>query len=364
MPSPYIQDLFQGMVADGRIEPQVHYLEMASPDTYWGDCALPDYAEVLPGHWFGFMGSRIHVNPGAARRVLAGRPDVVVVAGYAGLTNQAVMARLRLHRQPWIFWGEISGMNRRRRLGQLLRWLARRPAVRWPQGIAAIGSRAADAYRAEATDRCIVANIPYCCNLEPFLAIPRETPSCAGEVRFLYCGQLVARKGVDLLVPAMLDVADCHENVRLTLVGEGPLREPLADMVAERHRARVHFAGFQSIAELPRWFADADVFVLPSRHDGWGVVVNQAIAAGLPVVASSAVGAAADLVVEGRNGHVFPCGDRRGLAEALGSLAASPEKRAAFGQCSRRLAAEWTVARMVDRWYRLCRDVLSLGGCR
>ena len=66
------------------------------------------------------------------------------------------------------------------------------------------------------------------------------------------------------------------------------------------------------------------MFVLPSRHDGWGVVVNQAIAAGLPVICSDAVGAAADLVSNGVNGYVFPSGNVEQLAEAMASFARIP----------------------------------------
>lgn len=360
MPSPYIQDFFAEMVADGRIDPRVYYLEMAAPDTYWGTCPLPEYAEVLPGRWFPFLGSRLHVNPGAVRRLLAGRPELVVVAGYAGLTNQAVMAALRARSIPWIFWGEVPAMNRRGWAGRLLRWLAQRPAVRWPAGIAAIGVRAADAYRAEAGNGCLVHNIPYCCNAEPFAEIPR--PFVADEnapVRFLYCGQLIARKGVDLLVDAFCMVADRQENVRLTLVGEGPLHGVLARSIPERHREKIHLAGFQPVAELPRRFAEADVFILPSRHDGWGVVVQQAMAAGLPVVVSSAVGAGPDLVREGYNGHTVPVGQTEELARVLESLAVWPEKRLVFGAHSRQLMSQWTVPHAVEAWYRFCREVLS-----
>lgn len=359
MPSPYIQDLFAGMAADGRIAPRVYYLEMEAPDTYWGDCALPEYAEVVPGRWFSFLGSRLHVNRGAVRRILAGKPEVVVVAGYAGLTNQAVMAALHARGIPWIFWGEIPAMNRRGAWGRLLRWLAQRPAVRWPQGIAAVGQRAAEVYRAEATSDCLVRNIPYCCNVEPFLAIPRETTAREdAPVRFLFCGQLIARKGVDLLLRAFLTVADRHERVQLTLVGEGPLHATLQAAIPQRHRDKVVLAGFQSVTQLPRWFAEADVFVLPSRHDGWGVVVQQAVAAGLPVVVSDAVGAAPDLVREGYNGHVVPAGQSEPLARVLESLALWSEKRLVFGAHSRTLASQWQIPQAVDDWYQFCGEVL------
>ncbi len=322
-----MQDLFEAMSRDPRFQLRVYYLEMAAPDTYWGQQPLPDYAEVLPGRWFWFAGGRIHYNPGAAKRILHDDPDVVVINGYSGLTNQIVMRQLRRRAVPWIFFGELPGMNRRGLLGRALRAVARRPAVRWPAAIAAVGSTAAAAYRALAPDSCPVENIPYCCDLQPFFAAPR-TASPNGAVRFLYCGQLIHRKGVDLLASAFVQLARKNPKATLTFVGEGPLHGDLARLIPPELNSRIHFAGFQPIESLPRWFSQADVLVLPSRHDGWGVVVNQAIAAGLAVICSDAVGAAADLVEPQANGFIFPSGDQPKLAECL----AQPRRPAESGR--------------------------------
>ena len=132
MPTPYSQDLFQTMQQDGRISPQVYYLEMAAPDTYWGRVPLPDFATVLPGAWLPFLGGRLHVNRGAIRAISAAKPDIVVVAGYAGLTNQAVMWWLQGRRIPWVFWGEVPGMSAHRGIGAALRWLAHAPPCDGP----------------------------------------------------------------------------------------------------------------------------------------------------------------------------------------------------------------------------------------
>ena len=129
-------------------------------------------------------------------------PDVVVVGGYAGLTNQAVMRWLHRKRIPWAFWGERPGMTRRSGVGAGLRRLAQRPALRWADGIAAIGSQAVETYQRLSKARCPVANIPYCCDMEPFFEIRRGDDVGKRPIRFLYCGQLIHRKGVDLLVDA------------------------------------------------------------------------------------------------------------------------------------------------------------------
>jgi len=158
---------------------------------------------------------------------------------------------------------------------------------------------------------------------------------------------------VDLLIDAFCRVAENSPQIELVLVGGGPLGAALKKQVPETIRSRVHFAGFRPVAELPKFFAESDVFVLPSRHDGWGVVVNQAAAAGMPIIASDAVGAAADLVVESENGRLFPAGNGEILQEAIASFAGCTEKIQSYGLRSRKLAMAWTTEQCVNRWHNL-----------
>jgi glycosyltransferase involved in cell wall biosynthesis len=298
----------------------------------------------------------VHWNPGAIAAVLRSRPDLVVISGYSSLTNQVVMRWLRWKNIPWVFWGEIPGMRALGRLGRLVRSLAQRPVLA-ADAIAAIGSRAVDEYRRLARPGLNVVNIPYHTDLSPFLDLrPREP---ATFVRILYCGQLIERKGLRVLIDAFAQVADDFPQLDLQLVGEGPLRAALAEQVPARFKDRVIFAGFQPVERLPAFFGDADLFVLPSLHDGWGVVVNQALAAGLPIICSSSVGAAADLVAPDLNGYIIPPDDVSALASAIRSLACDRTRRISFGQHSRTSALEWLPSRGVDRWVELAERVLE-----
>ena len=357
MPSPYTLDLFAAIEADGRISPRVLYMEMAAPDTHWGKAPLPESAEILKGGWNNLGGGRVHWNPGVTRAIRGSRPDLVVVAGYSSVTAQIAMCWLRWQRIPWVFWGEVPGMRNLSAWGRGLRALAQYPALRWPAAIAAIGTVAVQEYRRLARPQCDVVNIPYHTDLNPFFDQPRQ--ACEKAVRILYCGQLIERKGVGVLLDAFLAVADEDPHSELTFVGEGPLRQALAERVPERLIGRVKFAGFQPVESLPRHFSAADIFVLPSLHDGWGVVVNQALGAGLPVVCSSAVGASADLVVPGSNGIIVPPADVSALAQALRSLIGDRGRRTSYGENSRARAHDWTLARGVDRWVELAERVLA-----
>jgi glycosyltransferase involved in cell wall biosynthesis len=361
MPSPYMQDLFEAFNSDPRFRLSVKYLErdaIAAPGTYWQERPLPNYATVLPGCWYRFWGARVHVNSGVVQSLRVDRPDLVVVAGYNALSSQIAMWWLRLARVPWIFWGEIPGLEKRGRLARTLRWLAQRPAVSLSSAVAGIGARAARVYRKMVAPSRPVWNIPYCCDLDPFNFNRAKVSDDTGP-RFLYCGQLVPRKGVDLLVRSFVRVADSHRDATLTLVGAGPMKPELTSMVPVGIRSRVNFAGFHEVDKLPQFFAGADVFVLPSRHDGWGLVVNQALGAGLPIIASSAVGAAEDLVCEGENGTIFPSGDEGALTKAMESFAESPELICKLGKRSLLQAELVNPKRMVDRWYDLCHSLVK-----
>jgi glycosyltransferase involved in cell wall biosynthesis len=176
---------------------------------------------------------------------------------------------------------------------------------------------------------------------------------------FLFCGQMIARKGLDHLLEAFAAVAERHSGARLLLAGREAELPGLLEGLPEEVRARIAYAGFQPPEALPGVFARADVFVLPSRYDGWGVVVNQAIGAGLPVICSDAVGAGYDLVEAGVNGVLFPVGDVAALAGCMERFLDEPGLAARWGAASRAKADAWTPERGAAKWVDVFREVLG-----
>src|SRR5262249_54780263 len=139
------------------------------------------------------------------------------------------------------------------------------------------------------------------------------------------CGQMIRRKGVDLLLKAFQRLVESRFDVHLILVGrEADLPEFLAQISANA-KSRVVYEGFQAPEKLNEYFARSDVFLLPSRYDGWGVVVNQALAAGLPIITSDAVGAGVDFVENGSNGMCVEAGDEDALYRAMEIVASNCE---------------------------------------
>jgi glycosyltransferase involved in cell wall biosynthesis len=161
---------------------------------------------------------------------------------------------------------------------------------------------------------------------------------------------MIRRKGVDLLLAAFDRLVGKGLEVELRLVGREASLTEFLENLSPRGRARVRYEGFQPPERLPEYFSSSDIFVLPSRHDGWGVVVNQALGAGLPVITSDAVGAGLDLVEDEVNGFIFPAGDHDGLQECMERLASNPERARGMGEASRRKALTLTPQAGAEKW--------------
>jgi glycosyltransferase involved in cell wall biosynthesis len=127
----------------------------------------------------------------------------------------------------------------------------------------------------------------------------------------------------------------------LVIVGDGEERAALERQAAENGLEGVRFCGFRNQSELPRFFDMATVFVLPSRHEPWGLIVNEVMNAGRAVVVSDDVGCQPDLVEDGVEGCVFPVGDVAALTDALRRVLATPETAVVMGERALAKVAAW-----------------------
>jgi glycosyltransferase involved in cell wall biosynthesis len=134
----------------------------------------------------------------------------------------------------------------------------------------------------------------------------------------------------------------------LLLAGDGPLRPVIEEQVRQHVTPGVLMPGFLNQSELPLAYAASDLLALCSSHETWGLVVNEAMNFGLPIVASDRVGCAADLVKSGWNGFVFPHQDVGALADALGKLIESENMRREFGIRSLELVSNYSVENCAD----------------
>ena len=145
--------------------------------------------------------------------------------------------------------------------------------------------------------------------------------------------------------------AHCHTHPRaplaLLMVGDGELRAE-CEAYAREHNLPVTFAGFLNQSEMPKAYAVADCLVLPSdQGETWGMVVNEAMACGLPAIVSDRVGCHPDLIVPGVTGHTFRFGDTRELGAKMLAMAAVPDASRAMGLAAAQRVAECSIGRLV-----------------
>jgi glycosyltransferase involved in cell wall biosynthesis len=153
---------------------------------------------------------------------------------------------------------------------------------------------------------------------------------------FLFVGRLVAQKGVfDLLRAYGTLAAKLREEIGLLFVGDGVERAELERLAADMKPACIQFAGFAQREELAAYYALAEVLVFPTHSDPWGLVVNEAMACGLPIIATSAAGCTADLVQDGWNGRVIAAGDLEQLGSAMAEMGDDAALRLQMRQRSR-----------------------------
>jgi glycosyltransferase involved in cell wall biosynthesis len=164
-------------------------------------------------------------------------------------------------------------------------------------------------------------------------------------------------KGLNYLVDAMPDIVERVPHAHALLVGDGPLRADLERHATERGvRDRVHFAGYHQ--DIPAWLAAMDVFVLPSLSEALPLSILEAMAAGLPVVAT-AVGGIPEVVEDGVNGRLIPVKDARALATAVVDVLSNPALAEQLGLAGRTRAKLYSDTVLMERLLALYAEVLA-----
>jgi glycosyltransferase involved in cell wall biosynthesis len=227
--------------------------------------------------------------------------------------------------------------------------LARRVLLREAAACVANSEPAARRFAELGASREQIFKAPHTTNIAPFHAVagPRRTTQRV-PLTVLHVGRLIPRKGVDRLIRAVA-LAAADVRLRLVLVGSGPEAERLRQLSIELGIGDdVEFRGFVDQPGLPSVYADADVFAFPTLDDPYGIVLLEAAAAGLPIVASPHGGATLDLIEHGKNGYIVDPEDVDAWAAALVALARDPGTRDRLGTAAHDVTLDRTPARAAE----------------
>ena len=277
---------------------------------------------VLPGKGLRRGLTWVVLSTGVGGELRRFRPDILVVGGWNQPAFWQAFLWARRTRAPLVLWVESTARDARSGAGPVE--AAKRFAVRSAAAFLVPGRAAREYVESLGVERERIVVAPNAVDLSIFTHRVAEERARRDEFRrergldgcvFLCVSRLSPEKGVDVLARAFHGV-----DGQLALVGDGPEEGRVRSLAPPTAR----LLGHVSPDELVSWYAAADCFVMPSRSETWGMAMNEAAAAGLPLVASEAPGAAYDLIEEGVNGFRVPIEDPDALHAALERVAGDP----------------------------------------
>lgn len=297
------------------------------------------------------------LNRGIFRRLRQGRFDVLWIHGYATLNSWMAMATAKMLGIPVLLRTDSTLIDHPRGPARLaVKNIFFRMLRRFTYGVLSVGRRNTEYWRHHLGADIPVYSIPYAVDNAFFQQRCSAASATREELRqqlgleanrpvLLFASKLLARKCCIDLVDAYLELVkrlrsqDASGSLPyLLIVGEGgqrPRIEARLQQASAEDREGVHMIGFRNQSELPSFYDLCDVFVLPSIHEPWGLVVNEAMNAGKAIVVSDQVGCQPDLVEDGDNGRVFPARNVSALADALANVLAVPAAYRKMGERSR-----------------------------
>ncbi len=316
--------------------------------------------ELLSGYRFEFLSNWSftspdffgRINPGIVWRVLGGRYDAIWVNGWGRCTDWIAMPASFAAGVPVLMRGDTNLQAVSRGWRSRIRQAVLPRLFRRVSAFLASGRYNAEFYRACGVPDEKIFLMPHAVDNDFFISHRITGAERLAEIRgrlgiasesvvILFAGKFMPLKRTMDLLRAFESIArDC--DATLVYVGDGEMRPQLEAYVRDHRVPRVIFTGFRNQGELPELFSIGDMLVLPSDTDMWGLVVNEAMCYGMPVIASNRVGATGDAVIDGKTGYVFPCGDVEALASRMRTLATDHELRRRMGHNARKWIDTWS----------------------
>ena len=325
-----------------------------------------DY-EVLPG-WHSFIWGKkrevaIHINKGITKMLRRYNPDVVITSGYDSLAYWQAFLYCKLYRKKFILWNGTTLLSAGSTKG--IRGLLKRIIVRGADRYIAYGTKAKEYleyFGSKAESIYISTNtvdvgyfrsrVEEYRNKDSFKKDRKQYP----KYLLLNVGQLIKRKGLLQVLKALECLKD--SEIGLLIVGSGPEESSLEGFCKEKKLNNVFFEGFRQQDELTKYYTLADIFILPSFEEVWGLVVNEALASGLYVLSSKYAGASYDLIKEGWNGEIFNPDDVEKIVNLIKKVKENiKDIRKRRDDISKHACKEFSIERSAGEFIKAIKDV-------
>lgn len=344
--APYRIPVFNALARREEIELHVVFLSRTdSSMRHWHvyEEEIQFSYEVLPC-WRRRVGKfNVLLNRGLPETLRKFAPDVIICGGYNYVSSWQALRWAKRHHVPFVLWSESTGNDRRKKHAPM-EFLKSR-FVGSCDGFVVPGQSARDYLLSLGVGAGNISIAPNAVDSALFASAGAAVQQHEAQLRaqlalperyFLFVGRLVSGKGVfDLLDAYQRLTPALREQVGLVFAGEGAMRADLESRARDIHPGRVHFAGFVHRDALAAYYALAECFVFPTRTDPWGLVVNEAMACGLPIICTRVAGCAADLVQE--NGRLVSPANVDELANAMEDIATNSDTRERMARESRQV---------------------------
>ena len=284
-----------------------------------------------------------------AIRILFHRSEKFMAVGYSTFGTRFLLVVAWLLRRPFIYWTDLPVTNQRSLMRRWARTAAYGILKKRARPLFAVGDRANAFFLDRGFSAAHVVNLPI------FIELPERVPDSdrvsvrqkynvgAGRCFAVAASRLDFRKGYDLLLRALhLLEPDVRRRLAVLIVGSGPEQPRLRAMVHDLLLDDcVRFESWLEPASYARIIGSADFFLHPARFDAFGGGTLYAMAFGVPVIGSAGAGSAADRIVDGRNGFLYPAEDVQTLAAHVAYMVEHPAERKTMGQEALLTAAKW-----------------------
>jgi glycosyltransferase involved in cell wall biosynthesis len=349
--APYRIPVFNALAA--REEIDLHVIFLSKTDTsmrQWRvyEDEIQFSYEVLPS-WRKRLGKyNLLLNTNLATALRTAAPDVFICGGYNYFAAWQAMNWAKRNGVQFLLWCESTALDSRNELFAV-EWL-KKEFARNCDGFVVPGKSARQYVQQFAGTEQQIFVAPNAVDIDLFASRHEKVRSRADRVRgelalppryFLFVGRLVRAKGVVDLIEAYGAVSPgLRAQLSLVIAGEGPMRAQLESLARDIYPGYVHFAGFVQRDDLANYYALAECLVMPTHSDPWGLVVNEAMACGLPLICSNVAGCAADLVRG--NGILIEPSHLGQLAEAMMAMASDSRMRHSMSRESAKLIREYS----------------------
>jgi glycosyltransferase involved in cell wall biosynthesis len=337
--SPHISPIFKELSKYFKLT--VLYCSKGEDNRNWSETPQGFRYKILPNFALKIWGKDLFtyfINPTIIKELLILKPTVVIASGWDLFAYQIAFFFCKIFSIKFILWSGSTEYEKswKRRLSKPLVWLM----IKGSNAFIVYGIKAKEYIKSLGADNKKIFISYNTTDLEKYQRLCLKYSKKRMLIRkeffrtnkkiIIYYGQFIERKGIDLLINAYIFLKNEYPQLALMLIGKGKYQQHLQQLIRDNKLNDVIFINDPGDKEINKYYAISNLLVLPSREEVWGLVINQALACGIPVIVSDHVGAVKDLVKNNYNGFVFKSDDCLELAGAIEKIILSNDLQKKF----------------------------------